>query len=84
MLFEPAPVIWLQPKPVEQYADFQHYECPVYRTAERRGVLATTGVCASFFCLFDFVWVRVFTLCAFDGCGMYRIMWLEVWGVRVG
>lgn len=48
VLFEAAPVIWLQPKPVDEFSVYQHYECPVYRTAERRGVLATTGHSTNF------------------------------------
>jgi dynein heavy chain, axonemal len=28
---------------VDQFPKVQHYECPVYRTGERKGVLATTG-----------------------------------------
>lgn len=47
-LFDAAPVIWLRPRPVDQFAEFPHYECPVYRTGERRGVLATTGHSTNF------------------------------------
>eukprot|EP00798_Chlamydomonas_sp_ICE-L_P020336 gene20336-27098_t len=48
ILFEPAPVIWLKPMPVDQFPEYPHYQCPVYRTAERRGVLATTGHSTNF------------------------------------
>lgn len=48
VLFEKAPVIWLQPKTLDQFSSYQHYSCPVYRTAERKGVLATTGHSTNF------------------------------------
>ncbi|GLC60993.1 hypothetical protein PLESTB_001703700 [Pleodorina starrii] len=48
VLFENAPVIWLQPRPTDQFSEEPHYECPVYRTAERKGVLATTGHSTNF------------------------------------
>ncbi len=48
VLFEPAPVIWLRPTKVSEMRQFKHYECPVYRTADRRGVLATTGHSTNF------------------------------------
>jgi hypothetical protein len=48
VLFVPAPVMWFRPKHVEQYASYQHYNCPMYRTADRRGVLATTGHSTNF------------------------------------
>ena len=43
VLSESAPVIWLQPKTLDQFSKYDAYDCPVYRTAERKGVLATTG-----------------------------------------
>ena len=48
VLFEQAPVVWLQPRPIDQFSEYQCYDCPVYRTAERRGVLATTGHSTNF------------------------------------
>jgi len=48
VLFEAAPVMWLQPKPLDEINPPPGYSCPVYRTAERRGVLATTGHSTNF------------------------------------
>jgi dynein heavy chain len=36
ILFAPAPVIWVKPCEVGYSSEYPHYECPVYRTAERR------------------------------------------------
>ena len=47
-LFSQAPVIWLRPKQTQDFVEFDHYNCPVYRTAERRGTLATTGHSTNF------------------------------------
>lgn len=43
VLFVRAPLMWLRPRPSDKLATFPHYYCPMYRTAERKGVLATTG-----------------------------------------
>jgi dynein heavy chain len=48
VLHTPAPVIWLKPTPVSKMSQYPHYDCPIYRTAERRGVLATTGHSTNF------------------------------------
>lgn len=42
VLYSPAPLLLLQPTEVSKQRQFPAYECPLYRTPERRGVLATT------------------------------------------
>jgi len=48
VLYTPAPVFWFVPTTSDKRASFPHYLCPIYRTAERRGVLATTGHSSNF------------------------------------
>eukprot|EP00899_Mesostigma_viride_P020786 jgi/Mesvir1/28709/Mv19680-RA.1 len=48
VLYVPAPVIWLRPCLTTQFRKYPHYRCPLYRTADRRGVLATTGHSTNF------------------------------------
>eukprot|EP00879_Flechtneria_rotunda_P017460 GHRR01018298.1.p1 GENE.GHRR01018298.1~~GHRR01018298.1.p1 ORF type:complete len:1011 (+),score=303.03 GHRR01018298.1:919-3951(+) len=48
VLFSPAPLMLLQPCEVSKQKQFPAYECPLYRTPERRGVLATTGHSTNF------------------------------------
>ncbi len=48
VLFSPAPLMLLTPCDSSQQRSFPHYECPLYRTPERRGVLATTGHSTNF------------------------------------
>ena len=48
VLFSPAPCLWLRPKRVDKLGQFPHYSCPLYRTVERKGVLATTGHSTNF------------------------------------
>ena len=47
-LFSPMSVVLLKPCKTAELTEYQHYECPVYRTAARRGVLATTGHSSNF------------------------------------
>jgi len=48
VLFAPMCVVLLKPSPQDQLSDYQHYNCPIYRTLARRGVLATTGHSSNF------------------------------------
>ena len=48
VLFESAPPMWFKPCRVNQAHDFSHYDCPLYKTSERRGVLSTTGHSTNF------------------------------------
>lgn len=48
VLYTPMPVIWMQPVDVSTFQDYPHYDCPLYKTAERRGVLSTTGHSTNF------------------------------------
>eukprot|EP00898_Chlorokybus_atmophyticus_P003847 jgi/Chlat1/4463/Chrsp29S04567 len=48
ILHVPAPVMWLKPALIVDFAKYPHYDCPLYRTAERKGVLATTGHSTNF------------------------------------
>jgi dynein heavy chain len=43
VLIEAAPVLWLRPCRFDGVDVRPSYDCPVYRTGERRGILATTG-----------------------------------------
>jgi len=46
VLYTAAPMMWL--KPCTERKEFPHYNCPLYRTTERKGVLATTGHSSNF------------------------------------
>ena len=48
VLYSAAPVIHLVPCQQSELRQFPHYECPLYCTPERRGVLATTGHSTNF------------------------------------
>lgn len=48
VLFSAAPQMLLSPCEINKQEGFPHYECPLYRTPERRGVLATTGHSTNF------------------------------------
>lgn len=48
VLFAVAPVIWMIPMQQDKIEPVPHYNSPVYKTSERRGVLATTGHSSNF------------------------------------
>jgi len=51
VLFQEMPVIYFDPVPVEDDKTAANvYECPVYRTSARKGVLSTTGHSTNFVC----------------------------------
>lgn len=43
VLHEQMPLIWLKPKEINRINTAGTYECPIYKTSARRGVLSTTG-----------------------------------------
>eukprot|EP01041_Mallomonas_annulata_P000989 gene989-1935_t len=50
VLFSAAPIIYFKPCRKAELSVFQHYKCPVYKTSDRRGILATTGHSSNFVC----------------------------------
>merc|ERR1712032_338641 len=52
VLFVAMPVIWLEPIPSTQVpkriAERNLYECPIYKTSLRKGILSTTGHSTNF------------------------------------
>jgi dynein heavy chain len=50
VLFSSAPVIWMKPIRNTDAVDAPSYNCPVYKTSDRRGTLSTTGHSTNFIC----------------------------------
>ena len=48
VLYTSAPLMWFQPKETVHIKHQPSYNCPVYKTADRRGILATTGHSTNF------------------------------------
>mmetsp|Transcript_19706 Transcript_19706/g.49973 ORF Transcript_19706/g.49973 Transcript_19706/m.49973 type:complete len:113 (-) Transcript_19706:71-409(-) len=52
ILFESMPVIWLEPIDISdvnsRVKERNLYQCPIYKTSERKGTLSTTGHSTNF------------------------------------
>lgn len=48
IMFDTVPIIWLKPGIKEGFKISNVYNCPVYKTSARRGILATTGHSSNF------------------------------------
>ena len=48
VLFAPMCIVLLKPAPKDNISHYSNYNCPVYRTTARKGVLATTGHSSNF------------------------------------
>ncbi|CAB3253984.1 unnamed protein product [Arctia plantaginis] len=48
ILFDTIPIIWFQPALIVNFNPPPCYFCPIYKTSERKGVLATTGHSSNF------------------------------------
>ena len=48
VLYSPCPGIHMIPSRIEDFAQIKSYDCPLYKTADRRGILSTTGHSTNF------------------------------------
>ncbi|XP_026763473.2 dynein axonemal heavy chain 12 [Galleria mellonella] len=48
ILNDSMPALWLYPKLKKEFQEGTRYKCPLYKTLERKGVLATTGHSSNF------------------------------------
>jgi len=48
VLFTAMPNIWMLPAEIKNFREFKNYNCPMYKTSARRGILSTTGHSTNF------------------------------------
>ena len=48
VLFSPAPIMWFKPLKRAELTFAPHYNCPTYKTSDRRGILSTSGHSTNF------------------------------------
>ena len=48
VLYSPCPGVHMIPSKIEDFAAYTNYSCPLYKTADRRGILSTTGHSTNF------------------------------------
>jgi dynein heavy chain, axonemal len=48
VLYTPMPCVHMLPCEISKFRDFKHYQCPLYKTSARRGILSTTGHSTNF------------------------------------
>jgi dynein heavy chain len=49
VLYQKTPIIWFKPVSIKKsQKELNTYECPMYKTIERRGTLSTTGHSTNF------------------------------------
>ena len=48
ILFTELPTLWLRPTKLSDLEEPPHYNCPLYKTSDRRGTLSTTGHSTNF------------------------------------
>ena len=48
ILYTKCPMVWFKPAKTDEFKKEKTYDCPIYKTSERRGVLMTTGHSTNF------------------------------------
>mmetsp|Transcript_6703 Transcript_6703/g.27190 ORF Transcript_6703/g.27190 Transcript_6703/m.27190 type:complete len:4341 (+) Transcript_6703:132-13154(+) len=48
VLYAPCPGVHMIPSKIEDFEAYSNYSCPLYKTADRRGILSTTGHSTNF------------------------------------